>query len=207
MNKCKDIIYKIINSEKHDNQEDVSETIIRALRILQLVIENSESDSSSNIKSHQCLRKKYVKYIKAITLTIKLTNCYLNVYANTTIWELKNLISKKCHNVHPDLIQIFISRLEIGNSDNNKTVHDLIKGEDIRIDLINYEPMIERVDLVNKNGEVVPELIAIFESWFDLFKSVSEDLETNEIVEKIGINELIRLIKKTTQVYEDIDAI
>jgi len=128
MNKCKNIIKEIIKEKEQSNNIDVeaaSVTLIRVLKILQNIIEKSEKDSSSFIKNHQNLRKKYVKHFKAISLTVKLQNCYLLVYGNTTMWELKNIISKKCGGIHPDLLQIIISRNEVTNADNNKTVHEV----------------------------------------------------------------------------------
>jgi len=126
MNKCKKIIISIIKENKFNsnNCENLSLTLSRALRILQHILKNSEKESTSYIKSHQNLRKRHVKYIKAITYTTKLSNCYLNVYENTTMWELKNIIGKKC-NIHTDYIQLIISGTEISNENYNKTVADV----------------------------------------------------------------------------------
>lgn len=89
------------------------------------IVDYFEKEKPSCIKTHKNLKKKCVKNIRAICCTVKLQNCNLNVYSNTTILELKNIIAQK-QKTYPELLQIMLSnRRVLGNSDYNKTVGDV----------------------------------------------------------------------------------
>lgn len=88
------------------------------------MIEESEKKGTAQIKSHSGLIKN-----KVINLTVKsflqrVDDFKLKLYANTTFWELKEIISKKA-SIAMDFLKIKINSEVVSDNKNGKTIIEL----------------------------------------------------------------------------------
>ena len=89
------------------------------------MIEKSEEKGTARVKSHSGLIKQKVLKLNIIDDTSSKFNEFsIKVYGNTTIWELKEILSKKI-NVSVDFLRFIYQREEIRNTDHGKTLMDL----------------------------------------------------------------------------------
>ena len=94
LNKCIDNIRSVITSSSHTKQKNM--IISRSLKLLRQIIEKSEINGTGRIKSHYGLIKQKVLKININDDTSPKSKEFpIKVYGNTTIWELKEIISKK----------------------------------------------------------------------------------------------------------------
>jgi hypothetical protein len=85
------------------------------------MIEESEKRGTAGVKSHTGLLKKKIVNIKAYSSINELRHFNLRLYGNTTMWELKEIISANV-NYCIDFIRVVINGYELKNSDNGKTI-------------------------------------------------------------------------------------
>jgi hypothetical protein len=122
LKKCIDLIQQtnsssISSDEKHN-------IITKCLHVLNLMIEESEKKGTARVKSHSGLIKNKIIKLKINSYIQKVDNCYIRVFGNTTIWDLKEIISKKV-GVAVDFLKLKLDNYEICETDNGKTVLDL----------------------------------------------------------------------------------
>ena len=98
--------------------------IKKCLYVLKLMIQESEKKGTAHIKSHFGLQKRKILNIKVLSQNAKLNNCSVTVYGNTTMWELKEIISKKIK-ACVDFIKLEINKVELQDNDNGKTCIDM----------------------------------------------------------------------------------
>jgi hypothetical protein len=109
----------------NSNNTSKNQAIIRCLRILKILIEKSEVNGTARVKSHTGLIKQKVIRLNIIDDTSsKFHEFQIKVYGNTTIWELKEILSKKI-NVYVDFLRFMYQRQEISSCDHGKTLIDL----------------------------------------------------------------------------------
>ena len=107
----------------------------------------------------------------------------INTYSNMTIWEFKRIIAQ-CTNSSPLCINIKRSdskKPDIKDFRNCKLLSDLKLSKDETLSVMKARPSDPiKVPLVDKDGEMVPELLAIILSWFETF---SVDLTREQVIE------------------------
>lgn len=122
LKKCLDLIK---STEKSDYSIlDKRNIIFKCLKFLKLIIEESERKGTARVKSHSALLKKKIVEIKVISYIPRVDDFKLRLYGNTTLWELKEIISKKVE-LGIDFLRIQIGNSDIPNSDHGKTLIDL----------------------------------------------------------------------------------
>jgi len=121
LKKCLDLIKEIVGSK--DLIEEKKDIIVKCLLFFKLIIEESEKKGTARIKSHSALLKKKVVNLFVSSFISKADDFFIRVYGNTTIWELKEIISKRVKISH-EFLKIVIKSNEISESDNGKTIID-----------------------------------------------------------------------------------
>ena len=116
------MIKNIVNSSS--SQEEKHNIVKKCLCVLKLMIEESEKLGTARIKSHFGLKKRKIYRIKVLSQTVRIENCEVNVNGNTTMWELREIISKKVK-ACIEFIQLQVKRVELLPSSNGKTVIDM----------------------------------------------------------------------------------
>ena len=169
LKKCISLIRHQIKSQ--NSNEEKHNIIMKCLKILRLMIEESEKKGTARVKSHSGLLKHKVITLKIIDLTEKQSEFFIKVYGNTTMWDLKEIIAKKV-GVCVDFIKIIICKNEIENTDNGKTVIDinLQENDTIKVQRNTLDSLIPQVELLI-NNEVVPECIKVFNDWYDFYST------------------------------------
>ena len=192
LKKCISLIQHQIKSEI--SIEEKLNVIMKCLKILRLMIEESEKKGTARVKSHSGLLKHKVITIKVIDSTEKQTEFFIKVYGNTTMWDLKEILAKKV-GVCVDFIKITIFKNEIENTDHGKTVIDikLQEYDTIKVQRNTLDTLIPQVDLV-LNNEVVPECIKVFNDWYDNFSTEG----------KMAREDCARFVKNVTGSRDDI---
>lgn len=109
---------------KITSSEEKLNIIVKCLYVLRIMIYESEKKGTTKMKSHSALLKNKVIQIKFVSLISKVDDFYLRLYANTTIWELKEIISKKI-SVAIDFIQLLKTEKPIEDTQNGNTLLDL----------------------------------------------------------------------------------
>lgn len=106
--------------------EEQKNIITKCLHILKLMIEESEKRGTARIKSHSGLLKRKILNLKATWgFSNNAKEAKLKVFGNTTVWELKEIISKK-FNYCVDFLRVTIHNgYELKNSDNGKTILEM----------------------------------------------------------------------------------
>lgn len=108
----------ISNEEKYN-------LISKSLQLLKIMIEKSEVKGTARVKSHSGLLKQKILILNINDDTSTNYNEFeVRVYGNTTIWEMKEILSKKI-NVTVDFLKFIYKREEIKNTDHGKTLIDL----------------------------------------------------------------------------------
>lgn len=194
------------NSDSNTNNSHYSKLIIRSLHILKLIIKESEKNGTGGIKSHSALLKKTILDLK-LKQSIKsnkelnlnhlnnlnsnnLNNqgndyvntsddyCTIKILGNTTIIELKQLITNIL-NIHYDFLDIYINDKFISNTENGTTLTELNINfnDEIKVTYNKLLHCMKREDLTLSNGrELVPELYVIINSWFDMFSNDQDQM-------------------------------
>ena len=107
----------------------------------------------------------------------------INAYSNMTLWELKTIVAEST-NSSPLCINIGRSdakKTPIKEFRNCKLLSDLKLGKDETLSVMRASPPDPvKVPLVDKDGEMVPELLAIIASWFETF---SVELTREQVIE------------------------
>ena len=129
------------------------------------------------MKVHQSLDRQL--YIESIVIQNNITQqkntpkyIVVSTYSNMTIWELKKIVAEKTKQ-SPLRIQLGRSdqkKVAITDLDNMKMLRDL-KIETYELLYAQKKPIMyqNKVPLLNKKKELMPEARIIFESWFDKF--------------------------------------
>ena len=142
----------------------------KSFQILKNLIFDSERSGTFGVKSHSGLLKKKIITIR-VNSFMQAPDFNVKVYGNTTIWDLKEIISRKAEaasdflNYHytlfnsNDNVRHDFLNIELNSNDNGKTVMDLNfeDNTEIKIFMNNLESQIPQADLVRKldNGDVV----------------------------------------------------
>jgi len=169
LKKCISLIQQQIKS--NISNEEKYNVIVKCLKILRLMIEESEKKGTARVKSHSGLLKHKVITLKVIDSTEKQSEFFIKVYGNTTMWDLKEILAKKV-GVCVDFIKITIHKNDIENTDHGKTVIDMKLQENdcIKVQRNTLDSLIPQVELV-LNNEVVPDCIKIFNDWYDFYST------------------------------------
>jgi hypothetical protein len=88
------------------------------------MIEESEKRGTAGVKSHSGLLKRKIINLKITSSLRTQKDIDLRIYGNTTIWELKEIISYNCKYCL-DFLKININGYELKSSDNGKTIMEL----------------------------------------------------------------------------------
>lgn len=122
LKKCIDLINETVSS-KHSIDEKHN-IVVKCLNILNLMIEESEKKGTARIKSHSGLIKNKIITLKINSFISKVPDSYIKVFGNTTVWDLKEIISKKVC-VAVDFLKLRIDSTDLIETDNGKTVLEL----------------------------------------------------------------------------------
>jgi len=122
LNKCIEMIQNIVNSSA--SKEEKGNIVKKCLYVLKLMIEESEKSGTARVKGHIGLQKRKIYKLKILSQNFRLEDFEVNVYGNTTMWELREIVSKKAK-ASVDFIKLEIKRQELKNSSNGKTIIDM----------------------------------------------------------------------------------
>jgi len=109
--------------ESNNSAEEKHNIITKCLHVLNLMIEESEKKGTARVKSHSGLIKNKILKLKINSFISKVPDSYIKVFGNTTIWDLKEIISKKV-GVAVDFLKIRIENYDVCDTDNGKTIQD-----------------------------------------------------------------------------------
>lgn len=121
LKKCIDLINQTVTN--NHSEEEKHNIIKKCLNVLNLMIEESEKKGTARVKSHAGLIKNKIIKLKINSFIPKVADTYIKVFGNTTIWDLKEIISKKV-SVAVDFLKIRIDNYDIVETDNGKTIQD-----------------------------------------------------------------------------------
>lgn len=108
-----------------ESVEEKGNVIKKCLFFLKLIIEESEKKGTARIKSHSGLLKVKVIRLRVVSQMAKHQNDFsLKIYANTTVWDLRELISAKVQ-IGVDFLRIIVDGKDLQSSDNGKTVTEI----------------------------------------------------------------------------------
>ena len=176
--------------------EEIKSSLRFICKMLTNYFESGEQQGVGFERPHRALTS--AAYIEKVVLDISLpirreldaSAIHLACYSNMTVWELKALVAQ-----HVDASALCLSfkrgenkLVEINENSNMKLLSDLrlSEGETIHVHRAK-DPDIVEVPLIDKRGEVAPELNGLFEEWFKRFSAVrSKQLILAEIVEKLA---------------------
>ena len=116
------MIKETIQKEAADGEKH--NVIVKCLFILRLMIEESEKKGTAGIKSHSGLIKNKVLNVNISSYIQRVDDFKLKLYANTTFWELKEIISKKT-SISLDFLKIKVNQEIVSDSANGKTIVEL----------------------------------------------------------------------------------
>ncbi len=88
------------------------------------MIEESEKKGTSGIKSHSGLIKNKVINLNVSSYIHRIDDFKLKLYANTTFWELKEIIAQKT-SIAVDFLRIKVNQEFVSDSCNGKTIVEL----------------------------------------------------------------------------------
>ena len=123
LQKCLNLIIEVYSNNSNNNLQEKSNIIVKCLRFLELIIEESEKTGTANIKSHSALLKKSIIEVKIISFINTKSINKLKLYSNTTIWELIQIISNKI-NISGDFIEVSIKNTIANTDNNNKKINN-----------------------------------------------------------------------------------
>ena len=121
LKKCIDLINSTV--ESNVSAEEKHNIINKCLNVLNLMIEESEKKGTGRVKSHSGLIKNKIIKLKINSFISKVPDSYIKVFGNTTIWDLKEIISKKV-GVAVDFLKLRIENYDVVDTDNGKTITD-----------------------------------------------------------------------------------
>jgi len=119
LDRCIHMIKQIVSSEASPTEKH--NIIKKCLLVLKIMIAESEKKGTARVKSHFGLQKRKIMKFKVSSLSQRASDCVVNVYCNTTMWELKEIVAKKSQ-VCVDFIKLQIGKEELLNTDHGKTV-------------------------------------------------------------------------------------
>lgn len=122
LKKCLDLIKETTSKDAAD--EEKLNVIVKCLFILRLMIEESEKKGTAGIKSHSGLIKNKVININVSSYIQRVDDFKLKLYANTTFWELKQIIAKKT-SIALDFLKLKVNEEIVSDSCNGKTIVEL----------------------------------------------------------------------------------
>jgi len=122
LKKCIDLIKETI--QKQAAEEEKQNIIVKCLFILRLIIEESEKKGTAGIRSHSALIKNKLLNINVISYIQRIKDFKLKLYANTTFWELKEIISKKT-SIAVNFLKIKIDQEIFSDTSNGKTIMEI----------------------------------------------------------------------------------
>jgi len=135
----------------------------RMIKLINMMIEESEKKGTGGIKAHNALIKG-----KVITLTIKnevtniLDKVKLEVNGSITIWELKMEIGKLI-DYNPNCMKLYIEVLTIKSKDNGKRLDEFLTVDNgiirvVKKDVVKVSLLDENKTLVNKAKQALIDI-------------------------------------------------
>jgi len=109
--------------ESSNTLEEKHNIITKCLNVLNLMIEESEKKGTARVKSHTGLIKNKIIKLKINSFISKVPDSNIKVFGNTTLWDLKEIISKKV-GVVVDFLKLRIDNYDVVDTDNGKTIQD-----------------------------------------------------------------------------------
>jgi len=110
---------------KSNNSDQEKHNIIKkCLLIIKLMIKESEKMGTAHVKSHFGLQIRKIYKINVLCQTYRIRGCQVKVYGNTTMWDLKEIISKKVK-VCIDFIKLEIRKKDLKEDSHGMTVIDM----------------------------------------------------------------------------------
>lgn len=107
------------------SNEDKRNIVVKCLYVLRLMVEESEKRGTCGVKSHSGLLKKKIINLKFIPYLPRTPDFNLRLFGNTTMWELRQLISKRIK-VSVDFFKVTLFKNhDLEDIDNGKTVLDM----------------------------------------------------------------------------------
>jgi len=122
LKKCIEMIPNVVKSSA--SVEEKHNITKKCLYVLRLMIQESEKMGTAHVKSHFGLQKKKIYKLKILSQTYRINDCEVVVYGNTTMWELKEIISKKVK-ASVDFIKLEIKKNVLKESSNGKSIIDM----------------------------------------------------------------------------------
>jgi hypothetical protein len=121
LKKCIDLINSTV--ESNISAQEKHNIITKCLHVLNLMIEESEKKGTARVKSHSGLIKNKILKLKINSFIPKTPDSFIKVFGNTTIWDLKEIISKKV-GVAVDFLKLRLDNYDVVDTDNGKTIQD-----------------------------------------------------------------------------------
>ena len=89
------------------------------------MLEESEKNGTAGVKSHSGLLKRNIITLKIIDNIERNNEFFIKVYSNTTMWDLKEIISKKIKICFDFLKFTLKNNYELKNTDNGKNILEM----------------------------------------------------------------------------------
>ena len=164
--------------DKGPLSEERETLLVRLVQLLkQLLLESEKTGGNGGVRPHAALLRgdlvrvqvnNSVLYKKEIPRKLE-----LEVYANTTVWELRQRLSRVNHNISPEMVRLIKSPTrEIKDADNAKTLAELRIGRgDTLIASKRQVQTLPKANLVTVGNELTAAASAIFAQWYESFKN------------------------------------
>jgi ubiquitin C-terminal hydrolase len=179
------IMHKCIDFIKFNYEMENKDYIVKILRVLRILIKQIERRGTAGIVSLKSAVRKRIIRLNIQSHFKKGLNYIdhselIHVYSNITLWDLQMIISRKIKVSH-DFFKLFLVKNNslgkeeftfLREDDNGTSISELNfeEGDIIKIFNNGIDSSIPQIDLV-KNGEVIPELEAIFTFWYNQFST------------------------------------
>lgn len=124
LRKCLDNIKLALNVTEYDHEKRLNITK-KYLMVLRQMIVDSERNGTGRIKAHSALSKQKILKLRLNSYFRGVPDQFLLFYANTTIWELKELISQHIKKGLKYIRFSYRNHHEIPDIDNGKTLQEL----------------------------------------------------------------------------------
>ncbi len=98
--------------------------IKKCLYVLKLMIQTSEKNGTARVKTHKGLQKRKIYTIRGTVDQARIPDFEVQVYENTTMWELREIVSKKI-NTSVEFFKAIIKRQELKDDFNGKTITEM----------------------------------------------------------------------------------
>jgi len=159
-----------LTKESHGNETPM---ITKMINLMMDMIDESERKGTGNIKSHSALLKGPMLSFNVINNATTSKNVPkkmdIEAYSNTTIWQLKKELGKYIES-SPECIKISIGTKELKDTDNGKTIGELMqkRSSTLTLDKKNMDD-IPKAPLVTEDNKLTPKAKVAFTEIFNKF--------------------------------------